>query len=186
MQGKGVCGEANSAWAGVVGWRMVSPVCTTRNVGGFIPERVGGREQGRGITENPRFPRGAMLRDNMSGAGELSRHWKGFWRKGQKRWQEAGVARSIQGWQGGFSCYRDREQWKNVFSKQLPWNEFAGRVLNAKWSNMLWMGSFHQNVTQQKAGKNPSLWQALVPDQLCQPCQELQGISMSCDIWAAS
>lgn len=31
---------------------------------------------------------------------------------------------------------------------------------------MLWMGSFHQNVTQQKAGKNPSLRQALVSDQL--------------------
>lgn len=28
-----------------MGCRMVSPVCTTRNMGGFIPERVGGLQR---------------------------------------------------------------------------------------------------------------------------------------------
>lgn len=39
-----------------VGCRVFSPLCMTRNMGGFIPERGGGREGEKGITENPCFP----------------------------------------------------------------------------------------------------------------------------------
>lgn len=42
--------------------RVVSPVGMTRNMGGFKPERVEGREAGKGITENPCFPREGRCR----------------------------------------------------------------------------------------------------------------------------
>lgn len=44
-----------------VGCRMVSPVCTTRNMGGFIAERVG-RETRKGDYRDPCFPHEGQCR----------------------------------------------------------------------------------------------------------------------------
>lgn len=134
---------------------MVFPVCMTRNMGRFISERVEGRKGGRGITENPCFPQEGQCWGTTCLGQE---NWQGTERVLRERAEEVAGGRGCKKQPGltrGFLCYRDKEEWKKVFSKQLLWNEFAGSVLNLKWSNMLWMGSFHQNVTQQEAGKNP-------------------------------
>ena len=50
-----------------MGCRMVSLVSVTWNRGGFIPEGVRGREQGRGFAEGPCFPREGRARGRRTG-----------------------------------------------------------------------------------------------------------------------
>lgn len=166
---------------------MVFPVCMIRNMGRFISERVEGRKGGRGITENPCFPQEGQCWGTTCLGQE---NWQGTERVLRERAEEVAGGRGCKKQPGltrRFSCYRDKEEWKKVFSKQLLWNEFAGSVLNLKWSNMLWMGSFHQNVTKQEAGKKTQVFDKLwYQTSSVSLARSYTAISRSCDIWAAS
>lgn len=161
---------------------MLSPVCI-RNMWGFIPGRVGGRGGGREFTENLRFPHGGQYQ----GSTCLGQNWQGMERDLEgTAWQETGLARSSQGWQEGFSCYRDKNQWKTVLSKLLLQKEFAGRILNLKLSNMLWMPSSTKMSHRRKQEKTQvfdKLWYQTSSVRLA---RSYWAISRSCDIWAAS